>query len=329
MDTQNLIPKTPYQSRFNSTSFFVLVSVCAFFAWTQYEFYQSALFSSDLIRNFGTYAGLMKEPWWIATFYGSELGGTVGGILRWVASFLALYCAAIYWRKGMSAWNQIKPKLGAALLLEAVYFLFLIPSVSLGFLFPFTAGKVWYFDVTPVPEVFFVAGIACLMMVLAIPPVLLKLRSQIVHNASKPDVVKWACVAVVAYLFVVFWFNFAMQWTGMIATWGAPLLMDPWNLAGFASSVFAVFLVAWFALLTLLPAIKKQPIQLSRSRIGIVTAAFGSYFVFAIVLYFASGGYAAHRSAWFELIVPHNPYAWCVIFLFAGLPMLLQFKWSR
>jgi hypothetical protein len=155
-----------YKAQFGSSSFFVLVGVCAFFAWTQYEFYQSALFSSDLIRNFGTYSGLMKVPWWIATFYGSELGGTIGGIMRWLASFIALYCALVYWRRGEASFVQITRKIGAALLLEGVYFLFLIPSVILGFVFPFTAGKVWYFDVTPVPGVFFVAEIACLMMVL-------------------------------------------------------------------------------------------------------------------------------------------------------------------
>ncbi len=316
--------KIDYKARFGSSSFFILVGVCAFFAWTQYEFYQSALFSSDLIRNFGTYSGLMKVPWWIATFYGSELGGTVGGIMRWLASFIALYCAFVYWRRGKASFTQIKGKIGMALLLEGVYFLFLIPSVILGFVFPFTAGKVWYFDVTPVPEVFFVAGIACLMMVLTIPPVLFKLRSQILQNAPKPELMKWICISVVAYLFVVFWFNAAMQWTGMLATWGPSILTDPGNLAGFVSSTFAMFLVAWFALLTALPAIKKQTLNLKSKWIGGVTVAFGGYFIFAIIVYFVSGGFAAHRSAWFELIVPHNPYAWCVIFLFTGLPLLLR-----
>ena len=193
-------------------------------------------------------------------------------------------------------------------------------------MFPFTAGKVWYFDVTPVPEVFFVAGIACLMMVLTIPPVLFKLRSQILQNAPKPELMKWICISVVAYLFVVFWFNAAMQWTGMLATWGPSILTDPGNLAGFVSSTFAMFLVAWFALLTALPAIKKQTLNLKSKWIGGVTVAFGGYFIFAIIVYFISGGFAAHRSAWFELIVPHNPYAWCVIFLFTGLPLLLRPK---
>ncbi len=271
----------------------------------------------------------MKIPWWTATFYGSELGGSVGGILRWVASFLALYCAFVFWRRGTSVLPLIKSKIATALLLEIGYFLFLIPSVVLGFVFPFTAGKVWYFDVTPVPEVFFVAGIACLLMVLTIPPVLFKLQSQIVGNAPKADVLRWACIASVAYLFVVFWFNSAMQWTGMIATWGIGILSDPWNLAGFASSVLAMFLIVWFAMLTVLPNIRKHTTQLRGIRVGAVVTAFGGYFIFAILVYFAAGGFAANRSAWYELIVPHNPYAWCLILFFAGVPLMLFSKRER
>jgi hypothetical protein len=74
----------------------------------------------------------------------------------------------------------------------------------LGLVFPTTGGNVWYFEVTPVPEVFFVAGVACLAMVLAIPPVLFKLRSLVVHGAPKPDLIRWSCIVAVAYLFVVF-----------------------------------------------------------------------------------------------------------------------------
>ena len=329
MSPQTATEISKYQTRFNSTSFFIFVSACAFFAWTQYEFYQSALFSGDLIRNFSTYSGLMKLPWWIATFYGSELGGTIGGILRWIASFLVLYCSFAYWRNGESVLAKIRGKIGIALLLEVGYFLFLIPSVVLGFLFPFTAGKVWYFDVTPVPEVFYVAGVACLLMVLTVPTVLFKLRSQIIRNAPKADILKWACIALVAYLFVVFWFNSTMQWTGMIATWGIGILSDPWNFAGFASSVLAMFLIASCAVLTLLPTIKKQTASLKSAHLGAVATAFGGYFIFAILVYFAAGGFATHRSAWYELIVPHNPYAWCLIFFFAGIPIMIQSKRVR
>jgi magnesium-transporting ATPase (P-type) len=117
-----------------------------------------------------------------------------------------------------------------------------------------------------------------------------------------------------------------MQWTGMIATWGIEILADFWNLLGFASSVIAVLLISIFALKTMFPIIRKSNTSLNLSRIGIATVAFGAYFLFAIAVYFAAGGFAANRSAWFELIVPHNPYVWCLIFAITGLPFLIRVK---
>jgi hypothetical protein len=100
----------------------------------------------------------------------------------------------------------------------------------------------------------------------------------------------------------------------------------PCEFGGFVSSTFGMFLIAWFTLLTALPAIKKQSINLKSKWVGGVIVAFGGYFFFSILVYFVSGGFAAHRSAWCELIVPHNPYAWCVIFLFTGLHLLFRFR---
>jgi hypothetical protein len=306
-----------------SPGLLILIAVSAYFTLALYDVFVSYNFASNLIGNFATYSGLMKMPWWIATFYSSELGGGVASILRFAASIIAIYCAFLYWRKKDAAIPQIRSKVAAALALEAGYFLLFIPSAWLGFVFPSTGGNVWYFDVTPVPEVFFVAGVACLAMVLAIPPVLFKLRSLVVHNAAKADLLRWSSIAAVAYLFVVFWFNSTMQWTGMIATWGAGIVLEPMNMAGFISSVFGLFLIAVLALAVAYPAIKKQPSPLNPKRLGAVSVTFGGYFLFAIIVYFAAGGYAANRSAWYEMIVPHNPYLWCLIFLVTGIPLLL------
>ncbi len=318
----NIEPKP--KRKWFSPAFLILIAVCAYFVLALYDVIISYYFASDLIGNFSTYAALMKMPWWIATFYSSELGGGVGSVLRFGASILAVYCTFLFWRKGNIAWPQIRGKLAAALALEAGYFLMFIPSAWLGLVFPTTGGNVWYFEVTPVPEVFFVAGVACLAMVLTMPPVLFKLRSLVVHDAAKADLLRWSGIVAVAYLFVVFWFNSTMQWAGMIGTWGTGMAMEPLNFLGFASSVFGLFLIAVFGLAVAYPTIKKQPNPLNPKRVGAVSVAFGGYFFFAVAVYFVAGGYAANRSAWYEMIVPHNPYLWCLIFLFTGLPLLLM-----
>lgn len=220
----------------------------------------------------------------------------------------------------------IRGKVGTALALEAGYYLALIPTVVLGFVFAAINGNVWYFDTTPVFEVFFVAGIACLAEVLVIPAVLFKLRAKITHASASQDIVKWSAIAGVCYLFVVFWFDATMQWVGMITTFGANLLLDPINLAGFLVAVLGLFLIAMLGLITAFPAIKKQPSKVSLRRIGAVMVAFGSYFVAGILVYVLAGGYAARPYAWYEIMVPHNANLWCVVFLFAGLPLLVREK---
>ena len=309
-----------------SLGFWVFVVVCAYFGFAQYMVYRSIIFSSDLIGNFATYQGLIKVSWWTPVFYSSELVGGIGGILRAVAGFFALYSAWLFWRKKEAAFPLIRRKVGAALVLEAGYYLSLIPTVVLGFVFTSINGQVWYFGTTPVFEVLFVAGIACLAEVLIIPAVLFKLRSKIIHGSANQDIVKWSCIAGISYLFVVFWFDASMQWVGMVTTFGMSLLLDHINLAGFLVAVFGLFLVAMFGLIFALPAIKKLPGKLSSRRIGAVMVAFGSYFVSGILIYVLAGGFTARPYAWYEIIVPHNANLWCVIFLFAGLPLLVRGK---
>ena len=309
-----------------SLGFWVFVVVCAYFGFAQYMLYRVVIFSTDLIGNFATYQGLIKVSWWTPVFYSSELIGGVGGVLRAVAGFFALYSAWLFWRKKETAFPLIRRKVGAALVLEAGYYLALIPTVVLGFVFTSINGQVWYFGTTPVFEVFFVAGIACLAEVLIIPIVLFKLRSKIIHGPASQDIVKWSFLAGISYLFVVFWFDASMQWVGMITTFGTSLLLDPMNLAGFLVAVLGLFLVAMFGLIYTLPAIKKLPSKLSSRLIGAVMVAFGSYFVSGILIYLLAGGYAARPYAWYEIIVPHNANLWCVIFLFAGLPLLVRGK---
>jgi hypothetical protein len=162
-------------------------------------------------------------------------------------------------------------------------------------------------------------------MVLAISPVLLKLRSKIQQNAPQPDITQWICITAVAYLFVVFWFNSTMQWAGMIATWGPNMLLDPLNFAGFTASVFGLLTVAVFALKFMLPKIKNQNlVKLDSRYIGATAAGLGSYFILGVLIYFAAGGFANRPTAWYELIVPHNPYLWCLIFFFTGIPLLIS-----
>lgn len=318
-----------------SLGFWIFVVVCAYFGLAQYWLTQSALAAVDFISHYALYQELMKVPWWIILIYSSELGGAVGVALRSVAGFFALYSGFLFWRKKEGALSLIRGKVSTALLFEGGYYLSLIPSVVLGFVFPLTDENLWYFDTTPVLPVLLLNGVACLMMVMVIPPLLFKLRSKIIQGSSSQDIIKWSCLASISYLFVVFWFNYSMAWAATMTPWtrrgqpGMRVLLDPINLAGFLATVFGLFLIAIFGLISTLPAIKKLPVELSLRRIGATMMAFGGYFVLMILLYVLAGGYAERPTVWFEMIGPHNPDLWCVTFLCIGLPLLASRKIKR
>jgi hypothetical protein len=101
------------------------------------------------------------------------------------------------------------------------------------------------------------------------------------------------------------------------------MLLDPLNFAGFTASVFGLLTVAVFALKFMFPKIKNQnAVKLNPRYIGATAVGLGSYFILGVLIYFAAGGFASRPTAWYELIVPHNPYLWCLFFLFTGIPLL-------
>lgn len=311
-------------SIFGSYRFLILIVVTAYFFYAQYMLYKSIIFSADLILNFTIYQELMQVPWWIVVFYSSELGGTIGGILRSIGSVFALYCALVFFIKKQESYPRIRKKVGIALILEAGFFLFLIPTVVLGFVYPITYGNLWYFDITPVPEVFFVAGIACLALVTIIPVILLKLSSEIFADSSKTIILRWSLLGGVSYLFVVFWFDALMQWIGMIFAFGTNILADPLNLAGFVTSTVGLLLIAIYGLFVIYPILRKKSNYINGKKIGAIMTAFGSYFISGIIIYFLAGGFVQRPFAWYEIIVPHNPYLWCVVFFFTGLLQIVK-----
>jgi hypothetical protein len=320
----------------SSLEFWIFVVVCAYFGYAMYFAVYGLNFSIGLTSDYYVYNLILKNPWWWAIlYYGSEgVSGSVGLVLRAVGGFFALYSAFLFWRKKDSALPLIRGKVGTALLLEAGFYLALIPSVIAAFAYYSSTEYLYYFDHTPGLLLLYGTGIPCLAMVLVIPPLLLKLRATIMRGSSSHEIIKWSCLTGIAYLFVVFWFNYSMLWAGIMVPYphsqvqyGLSFLLEPSNLVSFVITVFGLFSIATFGLLFTLPAIRKQSIKLNLGRIGTVIVVFGGYFIFNTIIYYLSGGYEAHPSVWYEVIGPlHNPNLWCVAFIFLGLAVLVRGK---
>jgi hypothetical protein len=113
-------------------------------------------------------------------------------VLRAVAGLFAFYAAFLWWRKKDTALPAIRKKVSTALLLEAGFFLVLIPSIIAAFAYNLTSEYLFYFDHTPEQILLYGTAIPCLAIVLVVPPLLLKLRATIKHEAPTQEIVKWS-----------------------------------------------------------------------------------------------------------------------------------------
>ncbi len=322
-----------------SLRFWILIVVAAYFAYALYFAASGMRDSVGMISNQYIYNSLSQNSWWwMVLFYGSEgVSGSVAIISRAIAGAFAVYAAFLFWRKKDAAMPKIRKSASTALLLEAGFFLALIPSIIAALAYNSTSENLFYFGHTPGLLLLYGTAIPCLAIVLVVPPLLLKLRAAIKHESSNQEIVKWSCLTAVAYLFVVFWFNYSMLWAGITVPYtrvyeqyGLDFLLQPANLLSFSLTVFGLLALAIATLISTLPAIKKQTTSLNLTRIGIVLTAFGGYFLFNLLYFYLTGGYEAHPSVWYEVIGPlHNPNLWAVACVFLGLPLLIYGKMKR
>jgi hypothetical protein len=312
----------------------ILGVVSIFFVLALYWGIEGIIGSIGYISNSYVYQKLSQGPsWWLALYYSGEgVAGTVGLVIRAVGGLFALYAAVLFAWKKEDATSAIKRYAGVALFLEAVYFLSLIPSTITAFAYYFVDGNVFYFDHTPSLILLYVAAIPTLATVTIMPTVLFKLRSKVVGNSSIQEVAKWGSITASAYVLVVFWFCYSMAWLGNMVPFdraqgqfGWSFLLEPLNLASFTVTVVGLILIGLFTIKLTFPASKMHPIKISQHSLGIVMVAFGSYFIFNLLYFYLTGGYAPHPNVWYEMIgPPHNVNLWCLAFVFLGLALLIS-----
>ncbi len=248
------------------------------------------------------------------------------------AGFFEVYAAFLVWRKKGAVLSSIQANVSKALLFESIYFLCYHPFTVAAFAYNLANQSLSILTIRPPRSAIRPASTHRSKLSSPSRPLLLKLRSKIGKASPSPEIIKWGCLTSVAYLFVVFWFNYTMAWVGNTVPFaraegqfGTSLVLEPMNLVSFILTVVGLFAIAATALAILMPAIQKQPVKVNLRHIGAVVTAFGSYFVFNIFYFYLTGGYAAHPNVWYEIIGPaHNPNLWCVSFLFLGIALLVS-----
>ncbi len=328
----NSMNNTP-QKHSNILRLCILIAVAVYLAYAVYFAVYGLQFSVQLAGDQYVYSMVSQDPvWWQFLYYTSEgITGSIAIVVRAFAAIFAVYAAYLYWRKPDTAMPSIRKNAVRALLLEAVFFLAIIPSVIAAFAYNSTSQNLFYFGHTPNLIVLFGTAIPCLAIVLVVPPLLLKLRAKVKAEAPAKEIYKWASLTGLSYVFVTFWFNYMMLWAANMVPYpragdnfGAAFLDFTPNLVSFALTAFGLLAVGVFTAYTLAPAIKGQPHKINWTYLGIAIVLFSFYFIYNTVYYVATGGYDAHPSVWYEVISPmHNANLWTMALAVIGVPLIV------
>ncbi len=319
-----------------SIRFWVLAVACVYLGFNVFFAWAGLRDSIAMLTNSYIYNSLRQDPWWwLVSFYSSEgVSGSVAIVSRAIAGVFAVWAAYLYWRKTDNTKLSLRQSTCMAMLFEAVFLLAFIPSILTAVAYNSTSQQLFYFGHTANLLIIMCTLIPLLGFVSICTPLLLKLRAAIKNFAPKEEVIKWACLTGVGYLFTMFWFNFTMCWVAELTVpyrqWGISFLLEPANFVSFLLTVFGLFALATAALAMTYPAIKRRVAQPNLIWIGVFLVALGAYFVFHLVYYYAVGGYAPDPPVWYEIIGPlHNPNLWALSLLFLGAPLIAYGKMTR
>lgn len=315
-----------------SIRYAVAITVLAFFIWSSYWLIVSIRATSQLIAERQFFIEQTAVTWWTILFYATETVPSLGILFRFLVGVLALYAGITYLKRGASGLQAVKGNISMALLFEAGYYLTLIPALLSGFAYGLFGGGLWYYGSTPPIVVLLLNGLVSIADIFIIVPLLLKLRSIILHSQSEAEIIQWGSRTAVAYLFIIFWFIYTMSWISSLIPWearaqpGITILNNPLDLVSFAATVFGLLAIALYAYKALSPSIRRGE-KPALKHLGTIMTFLGSYFLLMLLLFITFGGYYGHPTVWMEIIMPvHNPDFWCLAFILTGPYLLLTSK---
>ena len=288
------------------------VVILSWLVYTAYRFEKSV---SWFVEHF-----IYQVPMTIQEPLVVDIMGTVGLGFRTAAALIALVSFFIFLR-GREPSRLVK-LVSVGVLLEAIYFLTFIPAA------------IYFVFLTSMLLLLVETGVPIMAQAIVMPIVLLRLRSKLVSPAgSYVEVVKWACIVGVSYLFV-FWLNFSMQWFGTFIMpeiyssaypgYGISYVLDyPLNMFSFLLTLVGLLLLMVFFVWSSTLAMKGYAEKLSLKRVGVTLTAFGGYFLLIYLLFLVFGPVGGY-SLWNAVFIHHSVDLWCATLPALGIPLLFR-----
>ena len=205
-----------------------------------------------------------NDPFWTSFWFGSELTGEVGLILRFVGvCFLLAFSWMLVWR-GQAIYSYLR----RAVLLEGIYYLFMIPFILSLYLRP---------DTTLVN---IEAGLSYTMQIILISPAFLMLYLTLKKMPiDKAQMFKWGAIALIGYTFALWIKHF------LLMIYALPFNLDnPILVVGSLNSTLTILFAGLILTVTFLPLIRRQHLSFSPRLAGVGFLLIGLHFVIYILV---------------------------------------------
>jgi hypothetical protein len=281
----------------------LLIVVASYFLFTLHAMFTTQWWGEWNIRgsfNFGVFI--------------TDIACLPGLIVRLLAGIIALSAVALAFTKRGLAQSTGTKLLKAVLILEALYWLSLLPSGIWGTLpsrFGFSLGF------------FLNTGLPCLVGSISIPICLFALVRNLGVNKPEKAAIKWSMLAGVFYV-VTFWLNNSGMWATVVLGKGFGYVLGaPQYVLSFGATLFGLLALAICMAYLAVKSIGTERVQYIRfGAIGGVLTALGIYYLWNYLTWIFFGGW----NDWYAWILGHNLDLWLLSLPLVGLPLLFYRK---
>jgi len=207
------------------------------------------------------------EPWRFWVDY--VVTGIIGDGTRLLGAILALIAVYMAWGPKPMSFLNVKRSVSVFLFCEGIYWLLVLPLLIIELLFVGRAPFVM---------------VAFIIQILISAPALIILARKVWLYAepAMKEVLKWACVAAIAYLTGI-WFNNVFRWFSMAQSAGIGFILTGYNGISFLATVVTLTLSLIFAVDAFYVMFKKQNSKLAVQLSGVALILLSLNFVIFII----------------------------------------------
>ncbi len=285
----------------------LLVVVASYFLFNLHS-----LFTTEWIGEWNRFGGGFNLSVFI-----QDITNFVGIVTRFIAGIISIAAVLFYYKKGFPSQQKTYSILKWILVLEAIYWLSLVPLAGIEVYFAFRCASLSTMNFlsnlawTTIPNI--VEAI--------VPPVaLLILAKKLNPNKPQNQAIKWALISGITYV-LVFWLTNTGAWMQAINLKGIQYLtLYPQHTLSWVLTTVGLLLLVIYAVYVTKKNSGTQTLQeLNLRSTGAIITGLGMYFLWNYLSWvFFNGGW----SSWYAWFLGHNLDLWMLSLPLVGIALL-------